>query len=227
MFRFLRNEANRVGNPRPYRIATGTAIEKGEVVKLVNGFVVAIGDTDQDDPILGVAAEVHDGATVDLRQTGTEILVYDDPNDVFALFHNTTYTLTGGSTTTAVISTLLPAVDDRFNGGYIKIVTCAADSTLVGRKVKISDHTGSGGTLTLAETLGAALASGDTIKLIPGAQGMKGNFAYNLNTDGTDLDFTDSSAGEAIVVEGADPENFLLYVKFRLHQRGNHPIAIA
>lgn len=43
-FRFVRNEANRVGNPRLYSIAATTAIEKGEVVKLTNGLVVAVGD---------------------------------------------------------------------------------------------------------------------------------------------------------------------------------------
>jgi hypothetical protein len=43
-FKFLKNKGNTVGQPRPYAIATGTAIEKGEVVKLTNGLVVAVGD---------------------------------------------------------------------------------------------------------------------------------------------------------------------------------------
>lgn len=45
-----------VCNPRVYPIATATAIEKGEVVSLTNGLVVAVADQDQDDPVLGVAA---------------------------------------------------------------------------------------------------------------------------------------------------------------------------
>jgi hypothetical protein len=36
--------------------------------------IAAIGDSDQDDPVLGVATEPHDGATTG-RQTGTEIKV--------------------------------------------------------------------------------------------------------------------------------------------------------
>jgi hypothetical protein len=223
-FKFLKNKANTVGNPRPYAIATGTAIEKGEVVKLVNGLVVAIGDADQDDPYLGVAAEAHDGATADGRQTGLEILIYDDPADIFSLHTTTVQTLTGGSTTTAVFSGLLPATDDIWNGGMIEIVTCAADSSLVGRKVSISDHTGSGGTLTLAETLPAALASGDTIKLCPGNRA-KGHYAWDLNSDGTDIDVDATGAGEALYCEGADPANFNVFFRLRLHQRGNDAAA--
>lgn len=42
---------------KPFYVVTTTAIEKGEVVKFTPGTgVVAIGDQDQDDPVLGVAA---------------------------------------------------------------------------------------------------------------------------------------------------------------------------
>ena len=170
--------------------------------------------------------EAHNGSTADGRQTGLEILVYDDPNDVFVLKTATVYTLTGGSTTTAVISGLLPATDDIMNGGYIKIVTCAANSALIGRVVKISDHTGSGGTLTLAETLPSALAASDTIQVCPGRRAI-GHYAYDLNSDGTDIDITDSSAGEALFIEGSEPDQFKLYIRFRLHQKGNDAAAKA
>jgi hypothetical protein len=59
---------------RSFPIVTNTAIELGEMVKLVGGFIVAVGDQDSDDPYLGIAAEPHDGATV--GQTGLKIRVY-------------------------------------------------------------------------------------------------------------------------------------------------------
>lgn len=219
-FRFLRNEGNRVGNPRTYQIAATTAIEKGEIVKLTNGLVVAIGDADQDDPYLGIAATAHDGATDDGVQKATTIRIYDDPQDVFAVHPTVVITATGGSTTTFVNSNLLPATDDIFNDGYIKIVSCAADSSLNGRIVKISDYTGSGGTLTLAETLPAAIASGDTAYLLPGPRAV-GQYGWDLNSDGDDLDFA-TSGGESIIYVGHDPLNFEAHVKLRLHLKGNH-----
>jgi hypothetical protein len=223
-FRFVRNEANRVGNPRKYQIASNTAIEKGEVVKLTNGLVVAIGDADQDDPYLGISAVAHDGATADGVQTATEILIYDDPNDVFAVYPTAYLTATGGSTTTFVDSSILPATDDIFNGGAIKIRTCAADSTLVGRVIKISDFTGSGGTITLAETLPAAFAAGDTAYLCPGPRAI-GQFGWDLNSDGDDINW-ESSGGESLVFVGSDIINFEVYFKLRLHLKGNNVNAL-
>jgi len=170
-FRLSKNTSNPNAKPKEYLIASATAIEKGEMVKFTPGTgIVAVGDADQDDPIRGVSAESHDGSTADFigRQTGTKIFVYDDPNDVFELTSTEAQTLTGGSTTTAVISGLLPQTDNLWIEGYVEIVTCAADSDLIGRMVKISDSTGATGTLTLAETLTAALASGDTIRIHPG-----------------------------------------------------------
>lgn len=179
----------------------------------------------QDDPYLGVAAENHDGSTADFigRQTGTKIKVYDDPNDVFELVSTEAQTLTGGSTTTAVISGLLPQTDDLWNEGYIEIVTCAADSDLIGRMVKISDSTGSTGTLTLAETLPAALAASDTIRIYPGRYAL-GEYGWDLNSDGTDIDYT-SSGGESLQLVKADPFVKKAYYKLRLHSKGNDAAA--
>ena len=44
MFKHAFNTANPSSEPREFAIATGTVIEKGEVVKLVAGLVVAVGD---------------------------------------------------------------------------------------------------------------------------------------------------------------------------------------
>ena len=179
----------------------------------------------QDDPIRGVASESHDGSTADFigRQTGTKIFVYDDPNDIFELTSTEAQTLTGGSTTTAVISGLLPQTDNLWIEGYVEIVTCAADSDLIGRMVKISDSTGATGTLTLAETLTAALASGDTIRIHPGRYAI-GEYGWDLNSDGTDIDYT-SSGGEALQLVDVDPEKKKTFWQLRLHQKGNDAAA--
>jgi len=221
------NTSNPNAKPFEYLIATATAIELGEVVKFTPGTgVVAIGDADQDDAYLGVASEAHDGSTADFigRQTGTKIKVFDHPDDVFELKQDAVETLTGGSTTTAVISGLLPQTDDLWNEGYIEIVTCAADSDLIGRMVKISDSTGATGTLTLAETLPAALASGDTIKIYPGRYALL-EYGWDLNSDGTDIDYT-SSGGESLQLVGVDPEKKKSFWKLRLHIKASHPAAL-
>jgi len=225
VFRFAYNKSKGGGSqPRKNSIATTTAIELGEVVKKTAGLVVAVGDTDQDDPVLGVAAEAHDGSTTG-RQSGTDIDIYDDPDDVFAYKPAETCTATGGSTTTFVDSNLQFASDDMLNGGFLKIVSCQADSSLNGKIVKISDYTASGGTVALAETLPVAIAAGDTAHICPGPIA-KGSYNWDLNSDGTGISWEDTSAGEAIRIDHVDPETFTVFIQFRLHLNGNYPIAV-
>lgn len=217
------NISGRGGQPREYKIATGTAIEKGEVVKLTSGLVVAIGDADQDDPYLGVASEPHDGSTTG-RQSGTKIKIHDDPGDIFKYKPRVACTATGGSTTTFVDSNLGFANDDDLNGGFLHIVSCAADSSLNGKIVKISDYAQSSGTVTLSETLAAALASGDTAYIVPGKISI-GSYLFDLNADGTDMDW-ETSGGESLEIHDVDPETFMVFMKFRLHLKGNHVAAL-
>ena len=229
-FRFAYNRSVPARQPREYPIATGTVIEKGEVVMLSSGRVVAVGDTDQDDPYLGVAAEAHDGATADGRQTGLVIQVYDHPDDVFALIPTSVITATGGSTTSFVVDGLKAATissnyDDMLNGGKIKIVSCAADSSLNGKYVDISDFNSANGTITLAETLPVAMAAGDTAYLCPGVLSI-GNKAYNLTADGTDVAFEDTSAGDCLQLVDVAPQTFTTFFKLRLHQNSAQPTAI-
>ena len=134
-------------------------------------------------------------------------------------------TATGGSTTTFVDSSVLPETADIFNGGALILVSVAANSNLNGRKVSITDFDGANGTFTLGETLSSAIAAGDTAYLIPGPR-CKGHYAWNLTSDGTDIDFDATAAGEAIYVEDVDVDNGYLYVSFRLHQKGNGPAAL-
>jgi hypothetical protein len=227
-FKFLKNLSNRCAGTREYPIASATAIEKGEIVRMSAGFIVAVGDSDQDDPYIGVAAEAHDGATAG-RQAGTVIKIYDHADDIFQIYSTNVITATGGSTTTFVVDgmksgTLTEHGDDFFNGSYLKIVSCAADSSLNGKTVKVSDWTGSSGTFTLAETLTAALASGDTAYLCPGPNA-KIAYHYDLTSDGTDIDW-DTNGGTCIQIYGSDPERMVTFVKLRLHQLGNYPATL-
>jgi len=167
--------------------------------------------------------EAHDGSTAG-RQSGLKIKVYTSPSAVFSYVPKFTLTATGGSTSTFVDSTLLPATDNYFNGGAIQIVTCAADSDLIGKRVSISDFTGSGGTITLAETLTAALAASDTAYLCPGPLAMTA-YSWDLSADSMDIDWT-TSGGEALQIVDVDPDTFTIFVKFRLHQFGNGPIGL-
>lgn len=206
-------------------IAAGTAIEYGEVVKFTVAVgVVAIGDADQDDPYLGVAMEAHDGSTAG-RQSGTLIKVSVSPTAVYELQTTGVITATGGSTTTFVDSNILPATDNIFNGGYLEVITCAADTdgAMIGKMIKITDFTGSGGTITVA-TQPHAFASGDTVRLHPGTLAI-GSFGWDLNSDGTDINY-ESSGGESLQLVGADAVIKKAFYKLRLHQFGNGPAAL-
>lgn len=216
-----------VCNPTTYKIATATAIEKGEIVKLTNGLVVAIGDADQDDPYLGVSAENHDGSTADGRQTGTEIAIWDNPMQVFATTPRNVCTATGGSTTTFVDATGdgIGATDDMWIGGKLWIVSHAGESGYNGQKFNITDYAQASGTVTIGTTLSSALAAGDTAYLCPGPHWMRGQYCYDLNSDGTDFDW-EALGGESLMIVGADPENFIVYFKFRLHLNASYILAI-
>lgn len=218
------NTSNRANQPREHEIATATNIKRGAVVTKTDSLVVLCDYTDMDDPQLGVTAEAHNGSSAG-RQSGTKVKVYDHPDDVFKVKPRKVVTATGGSTTTFVNSNLRFATDDHLNGGVLQIVNCQADSSLNGKKVLISDYTASGGTVTLSETLPVALQSGDTAYICPGKKAI-GTFNWNLSDDGTDMDWEDASAGEAVQIHDVDPSTFTVFVKLRLHLNGNHPIAV-
>jgi hypothetical protein len=181
-----------------------------------------VAGTDFDDPAMGVALEPHDGSTAG-RQVGTEIKISDSPTAVYGLKSTNIITATGGSTTTFVVSGLLPQTDDLWIGGYIQVVTCAADSSMVGERIKISDSTGASGTLTFS-TQRAAFASGDTAYLCPGPLAI-GEHGWDLVADGDDVDW-DTNGGEALELVDTDAKNMLSFWKLRLHQFASHPVAL-
>lgn len=199
---------------REVYVPAGTAIEKGEPIQYSQGtgVIVHAGPTDFDDPVYAVSNEAHDGSTSG-RQSGTALEVtMVTPSSLFRYRAAKAYTLTGGSTTTAVDSSLLPQTNSFWKGGAIQIISCAADSTLNGRIVRISDSTGSSGTLTLAETLPAALASGDTIYICPGYMAHD-YLGYDMDSDCMNPDF-DANGGAVLRIYETNPDIMEMVVRF-------------
>lgn len=204
-----------------FYIATGTVIQKGEVVKLVENAVVAVGDVDQDDPYLGVAAEDHDGTTTSpsTRQTGNSIKVWCSPSAVFKCRPNIISIATGGSGTTWVDSGITDPADDKFNGGYLKVKTTAALANAINKSIRVTDFTSATGTFTGVFTGG--VTAGDTAVVLP----PPGGFGWDLNADGNNLNLA-ANGGESIQIVRVDTVSEEVYWKFRLHQFANHMLAI-
>ena len=216
-------------NPRirELPIATGTVIEQGELVSFTvgTGVIAIAAPTDMDDPFLGIAAEPHDGATAG-RQVGLliKVLVPDErPLDIGWDCTNT-LTATGGSTTTFVISGLVPQTNNIWKGGAIQVLTCAADSTMIGKRIPLTASTGSSGTLTFS-TQTAAFASGDTCRLCPGDLAFTGH-TWNLTSDGMNIDWDAAAVGEALMLYSADPTNMTVTFRQRLSLLADNARAI-
>jgi len=228
MFKFAYNISGYTKGPRSHYIANTTAIEKGEVVIFTAGTGVgAYADYAQPRAVaLGVAAHAHDGATDDGVNKEYSILVYDHPDDIFELDKPVILTATGGSTTTFVVSGLDIATDDVYNGSYLEIVSCAADSSMNGKMIQVTDHTHSSGTLTVA-TQPAAFAASDTAYLWPGKLAI-GQYVWDLNSDGTKVDYVGGAAdGYLMQLYDVDPERKKAYFKLRNHTFGNSPASTA
>jgi len=196
---------------RKVLIPTTTAIERGEPVNFTpgTGVVVLAGPTDFDDPITYVSVQEH------IANSGTELEVSCSPTSIYKYKAAKTYTMTGGSTTTCVDSSLVPQTDDFWIGGAVKIINCVADSTLNGRIFRISDSTGASGTLTLAETLPAALASGDTYQLCPGKYAEQ-YLGYDLDSDAMNPDY-DAIGGNVLRILYSNPEAMETFFIFERH----------
>lgn len=192
-----------------FYVPDATAIEKGEPVRFTpgTGIVVLSDVADFQDAITGVSMvekAANNGTTfIELSVSPTAIYKYKAAK---------AYTLTGGSTTTAVDDSLLPDEADTFNGGAIQIVTCAADSSLIGRRVGITDYDGVNGTLTLAETLPAALAAGDTIYICPGYM-MNGFLGWDLAAGSMHPDF-DTEGSNVLKYLYSNPDTMEMFFTF-------------
>jgi hypothetical protein len=201
------------GHPNPIikkvPVPDATAIESGEPVSFTQGtgIVVLAGPTDLDDPIYGVS--MNEKAAND-GQTMLEVSV--SPSAVYRHKAALAYTATGGSTTTFVDSSLLPQTNNFYKGGSIKIISCAANSALNGKTVMISASTGATGTLTLAETLPSALASGDTAYICLGDYAID-HLGFDLSSDSMKVNF-DADGGNVLRYIGSEPMLQNMYFKF-------------
>lgn len=215
-----------------YDIATATVIEKGEMVmlSLATGLIVAVGDVDQDDPYLGIAAEAHTGAAdaQNPRSNGLKIRVYDSPTAVFKCKPGCVSTADSGTATNWVDGELVAGAgfaDDSFTGAYIKLVEKAAASTLtipLGTILRVSDFTVAAGTVIApAGTLVGAASAGDKVLVFP----PKLSIGWDFNADGTNLDLK-AKGGESVQIVDIDPVTEYVYFKLRLHQKQGSQLAI-
>lgn len=217
---------------REFDIATATVIEKGEVVRmdLTTGLVVAVGDQDQDDPYLGVAAEEHTGVadTQNPRANGLKIKVFCSPTAVFKCKPGIITTADSGTATNWVDGELVAGAgfaNDDFSGGFLKLTAKAAASTLtipVGWIGRIKDFTVAAGTIIMetGALVGAASADDKALLLPPPV-----SYGWDLNADGTNIDLK-AKGGETIRIIDVDPELEYVYFILRLHQLGNSTVAI-
>jgi hypothetical protein len=201
-----------------FDIAADTVIESGEIVALSAGKVVAVSDMTK--PILGMAAEPHDGTTDD-RQKGTKIKVYCSPTAVFKCRPNVKVVADSGSATTLVDATFGSIANDVFNGGYLKLKkTSTVTVKPIDGLLPITDFTTTTGTFSGVFTGG--FAAGDEAVLLPPV----GAYAFALDSDGTNLDFT-TGAKTILKVVKVDAKTEEVYVSPRIHEFANVPVATA
>ena len=190
---------------REYDVAADTAISEGQIVKLVDGLVVAAA-VNETGAVLGVAAESHSGSAdaLNTRANGKKITVIDDPNTVFQCAAPQVTALASSATTLEVTDLKAFAADD-FNGGYVKLVSKASGSTNtdeIGTVRRISDFaldnaTPTKGVLTVEN--GGAACAGDVYAVFPPVGFAKGNL--NSARDGVVLS---AAADLPLRVIGAD-----------------------
>ena len=190
---------------REYDVAADTAISEGQIVKLVDGLVVAAA-VNETGAVLGVAAESHSGSAdaLNTRANGKKITVIDDPNTVFQCAAPQVTALESSATTLEVTDLKAFAADD-FNGGYVKLVSKASGSTNtdeIGTVRRISDFaldnaTPTKGVLTVEN--GGAACAGDVYAVFPPVGFAKGNL--NSARDGVVLS---AAADLPLRVIGAD-----------------------
>jgi len=206
---------------KPFVIPTATVIERGELVDFTPGtgvIVLGANGTDFDGPAIGAALNAH------TANSGTVIKISASPTAVYAHKCGNIITATGGSTTTLVCAGLLPQTNNLWLGGYVEIVTCAADPASVGKRIKIAASTGVTGTLTFAAQA-VAFAAGDTARLCPGPIAI-GTTVWNLDSDGMNVDWDAVAVGESLVLVDADPANMIAFFMLRLHKFGNGPVTL-
>ena len=205
---------------RDYDIGTSTNIGEGQVVALSEGLVIAAIQK-QTGKILGIAAENHSGSAdaLNTRNDGPKIQIWDAPDAIFQC-PAPVVAATGGSATTVTASTLGAFSNDDFNGGYLKLVEKAANSTNtdpVGKVYRITDYAyNSTGTVsTFTKASGGAPSAGDKYAVFPPVGFTKGQF----DSGKTKLDLTDTCT-LAMKVVGRDEDAETVLMMANLHVLG-------
>ena len=178
----IQNADGHVGlTARNYPIAYNTAISAGEVVKLVNGLVVASAAAAAA-AILGIAAENHPGTAdaLNARANGTEILVYDNPALIFECPAPVIAAASGSATTIVPASGDVDAnsADDSFNNSILVLISKAADSTntdFIGKHITVTDYAKTGTIIT--KDSGGTPAAGDKYEVYPALGAAVGGIA--------------------------------------------------
>ena len=202
-----------------YDIATTTVANPDQMVKLSSNKVIPVvaGETAL---ILGVPAEPHGGSAdaFNPRANGTKIKVFDSAQAVYEA-PALVLTATSGSTTTFVDSTVSGFADSDFVGGFMKLITKGASSTItdpVGSVYPITGSTTATGTFTTTTTITGGVTAGDKFAIFPPRGLQKGNF----NATFTNLVYT-AVATLPIKVQGHDLERNMVRYEAALHQHGN------
>ena len=167
---------------RPYPIGASTAIKEGQLVKLSGGKVVLCTTSDTS-AILGVAAESHTGTAdaLDPRANGTEIMVYDSPDQVLEC-PALALTATGGSATTVTATAIGCSADD-FNGGFLQLIEKASASTntdAVYALKEVTDYAEASSVSTFTVASGGTANNGDKYQIYPPIGFAKGAFDSNI-----------------------------------------------
>ena len=120
---------------KPLPVPAATVVRQGEIVDFTPGTgVINLGadGVDFDGPAVGVAINAHPA------NSGTVLKVSASPTAVYR--HNCAeiLTATGGNATTFVVATLVPATNNLWVGGMLEVVTCAADPSMVGKRIPIT-----------------------------------------------------------------------------------------
>lgn len=158
-----------------YPIVYNDDIKEGTLVKLSGGVVVeATGVLNTDaNGLVGVTAENHTGAEDPLngRNNGEKILVYDNPEAVFAV-KAPIFTASGGSATTVTAADTAVACStaDAFNGGFVRLAEKTAGSTntdQIGQVRKVGDYAQASDVSTFTVASGGTANSGDKYEVYP------------------------------------------------------------
>jgi len=200
-----------------FYVPDATAVKKGQVLRFVAGTGLAALNNPAafDEAIFGVSQQekaASDGTT--------EIEVSYSPTAIYKYSARRAISLDNGSTSTAVVTDMnTNDVTDIFKGGAIRIVSCAADSTLNGKVVGITAFNAGNGTMTLGETLPNTLAAADVINVVPGNLAA-GYTKWDLDSTSVHPHFGTIS-GKCLKFLWSNLDTLESYYMFQQHQLAN------